>query len=970
MELKEKNFEETISNYLCTAGGYVSGDTKNFNRELAIDTATLLKFVKVTQAKEFEKLASRVADAENYFVKKLCARLDEKNYPMLEVLREGIEVRGCKFKLVYWKPETNLNSETVELYGENILTCTRQLHYSTKNNNSLDIVLFVNGLPLVTMELKNQFTGQNVEDAIQQYKNDRAPQEKIFQRATVHFATDLTQVFMTTKLDGKETFFIPFNQGSNGAGKVGGAGNPAGTNYLWENVLSKDIFLEILQKYLIFDKDKIIFPRYHQLDAVTKILAHVKEHGAGQNYLIQHSAGSGKSNSIAWLAHQLSGLHDSDNKIIFNSVIVVTDRKILDSQLQNTVYQFERVAGVVEKIDKNSAQLLQAINSGKKIIITTLQKFPVIFKEVNSANKKFAVIVDEAHSSQTGESAQKLKISLTDTAARLEEFAKFERAEEIKRTAAEEKILEELAAHGKQPNLSFFAFTATPKNKTLQLFGEKNSDGEYAPFHIYSMRQAIEEGFILDVLSNYLTYKMYFKIGKQTADNPEVYKVKATAAIKNFEMLHPHNIAAKTKIIIEHFNRVTKNKIGGRAKAMLVTSSRLHAVKYFFAFKDYIAKNKISDVRPLIAFSGEVEDGGKTYTESKLNNISEKNLPVEFHGRKYNFLIVAEKYQTGFDEPLLHTMFVDKKLDGVKAVQTLSRLNRTARGKDDTFILDFVNSAEDIKAAFQPFYEGSILSEGTDFYALYKLKCQLDNYRIYSESDIDAVSNFFYKAEKFDAQILNLLQPPCDKFRAIADENSRETFKTLLAQFCRLYSFLIQVCRNFDIELQKFYIFSHLLYKILPKREITAVEITDILTLEYYTLKKTFSGNIKLAVDQNEKIVPVIGGDGTSKVDTKSPLTKILQEINSKFGTNFTDKEKVLEKIVDAFKADKKAVNCAKENDANMFRKAYNYDKNFGEVCFDSISQDEELSSFIAENMEIMENLKDALFNYIYDNLH
>ena len=738
METKEKNFEDEITNYLCSnKGGYIVGSPKNFNRKLALDTETFLKFIKTTQPKEFEKLSHRISEnVESYFIKKFCAWLEEKNITILDALRNPFETRGCKFRLVWWKPATNINSESVEVYNKNILTCVRQLHYSPKNENSLDIVLFVNGLPLVTMELKNQFTGQNFQDAIHQYKNDRDPHEKIFQfvkRTLVHFAVDLTEVAMTTKLDGRKTFFIPFNQGSNGAGKVGGAGNPGNTDYLWKKVLRKDIFLEILQKYLLFDKEKnqMIFPRYHQLDAVTKILNHVSKNGAGQNYLIQHSAGSGKSNTIAWLAHRLTGLHDSGGEIIFNSIIVVTDRKVLDNQLQNTVYQFERVGGVVEKIDRDSAQLRDAINSGKKIIITTLQKFPVIFKEVRAGNKKFAVIVDEAHSSQTGDSAKKLKISLTDVKARLEEFEKIEGAEENKRSEVEEKIFEELAAQGKQPNLSFFAFTATPKAKTLQIFGTPNKSGEFEPFHIYSMRQAIEEGFILDVLANYVTYQTYFQIGKKNLDNPELDKGKAVSAIKNFAMLHSHNITEKTKVIMEHFIKVTHKKIGGKAKAMIVTASRLHAVKYFFAVKKYISENKLSDVNALVAFSGEVEDDGKTYTETKLNGISEKSLPAEFHSAKYNILIVAEKYQTGFDEPLLHTMFVDKKLDGVKAVQTLSRLNRTAEGKEDTFILDFANDAENIKKSFQPFYESSILSESIDFDTLYKLKYTLDDYKIY-----------------------------------------------------------------------------------------------------------------------------------------------------------------------------------------------------------------------------------------------
>ena len=977
METKEKNFEDVITSYLCSAaGGYIAGSPKKFNRELAMDTETLLKFIKTTQPKEFEKLSSKISEpVEDYFIKKIYSHIEETN--ILDALRTPFEIRGCKFHLVYWQPDTKINPDTVELYNKNILTCVRQLHYSTKNENSLDVVLFVNGFPLVTLELKNQFTGQNFQDAIRQYRNTRDAREKIFQfgkRTIVHFAVDLYSVAMTTKLDGKQTFFMPFNQGSNGAGEVGGAGNPDSTNYLWEKVLRKDIFLEILQKYLLFDSKKaqMIFPRYHQLDAVTKILNHVAIHGAGKNYLIQHSAGSGKSNTIAWLAHRLSGLHNSRDEVIFNSVIVVTDRKILDSQLQNTVFQFERVGGVVEKIDKNSAQLLNAINSGKKIIITTLQKFPVIFKEVKSANKKFAVIVDEAHSSQSGENAKKLKTSLTDVQARLAEFEKIESDEETKRSDAYDKILADLATHGLQPNLSFFAFTATPKATTLQIFGSPDSVGSFKPFHIYSMRQAIEENFILDVLANYVTYQTYLKVAKTTELNPEVNKGKAVSAIKNFVMLHPHNISEKTKIIMQHFSEVTCKKIGGKAKAMIVTSSRLHAIKYFFAVKKYIAENNLPNINALVAFSGEVDDDGKIFTESKLNNIDEKNLPSEFHSDKYNILIVAEKYQTGFDEPLLHTMFVDKKLDGIKAVQTLSRLNRIEKGKDDTFILDFVNSADDIKNAFQPFFESSILSEGTDTDLLYKIKNSLDSYQIYTKNDIESVNDALYSVNSENQNIVtlaHLFKMPCDNFFAFENETDRDNFKIQLNKFNRLYQFISQVCRNFDIDLLKFFNFSRLFYKILPKQKKDSVNIDDILSLEYYKLKQNFSGNISLQPDKNQNIYSTSVTDNAVNQPVKNPLEKIIQDFNSKFATDFSDSDKVFEKVWNTFYCDGKAVKCAKENNANMFRKAFKFDETFDTIVFDNLRNNTLLNNFILNNADIFQSMKEEIFKQIYKSL-
>lgn len=502
------------------------------------------------------------------------------------------------------------------------------------NENSIDIVLFVNGIPVVSMELKCQFTGQDTANAIQQYKFDRATKDTIFafkERVLVHFAVDLTRVYMTTRLEGDRTYFLPFNQGSNGAGRVGGAGNPINpdgydTEYLWKDVLYKDRLLEILQKYLHLEveKDKktgeiiserMIFPRYHQLDVVTKILADVKENGSGHNYLVQHSAGSGKSNSIAWLAHRLAGLHDANDEKIFQSVIIVTDRRVLDSQLQDTVYQFDHVEGVVVKVDKNAQQLKQAIEDGAGIIITTLQKFPVIYKEVNSGNKRFAIIVDEAHSSQTGDAAKKLKRALADTEEILKEYAEMEGAEEDSRKDDEDRLLDELAEQGMHENLSFFAFTATPKGKTLNMFGWKDENGVYHPFHIYSMRQAIEEHFILDVLKNYMTYKMYYKIIKNIPDDPELDTVAGVRAIQKYESLHPHNISQKTTIMLEHFRNVTMHKIGGKAKAMVVTPSRLHAVRYVKEFKRQIEEKGYTDLDVLVAFSGEIEDDGVTYTD-------------------------------------------------------------------------------------------------------------------------------------------------------------------------------------------------------------------------------------------------------------------------------------------------------------------------------------------------------------------
>lgn len=940
LNLTEKQFESDIEYSLLTYGGYAKGDAKAFDRTVALDVATLISFVKATQPKSWEKYETIYGtSSEKSFVERFCKEV--RSLGLLSVLRHGFKDRGITFRVVYWKPETSINQTAQAQYERNVLHCTRQLHYSVSNENSIDIVLFLNGIPVVSMELKNQFTGQDTDNAIHQYKFDRASKDTIFEfknRVLVHFAVDLYNVFMTTRLQGANTYFLPFNQGSNGSGNVGGKGNPQNpdgyqTAYLWEKVLAKDSLLEILHKYMHLQvevsedkngnktrKETMIFPRYHQLDVVTKLLADVKANGAGHNYLIQHSAGSGKSNSIAWLAHRLSGLHNDLDQKIFRSVIVVTDRKVLDSQLQDTIYQFDHVDGVVQKIDKNATQLKDAIENGAPIIITTLQKFPVIYKEVMGQKQNFAIIVDEAHSSQTGEAARKLKKALADTSVALEEYARLEGEVEANTPDEQDKILNELATQGQHDNLSFFAFTATPKDKTLQMFGTQTPDGKYVPYHIYSMKQAIEEGFILDVLKNYVTYKNYYKIIKTIADDPQIETSSGVKAIKKYESLHPHNIAQKTAIMIEHFREVTQKQIGGRAKAMVVTSSRLHAVRYLNEFKRYIKAHGYDDLDVLVAFSGEVNDDGEPYTEEKMNGIKESQLKATFHSDEYHMLIVAEKYQTGFDEPLLHTMFVDKKLSGVKAVQTLSRLNRTMRGKDSTFVLDFVNSAEDIQKAFEPYYKATVLEQATDPNVLYDLKNTLDKYRFYSQTEIDAFADLFYSAEEQDAKTLgklsSILVPAHDRY-LVANEEDAQIFRTTLARFNRIYGFISQVCRMFDPDLHKFSVYAKFLYKVLPKTRGPYITIDDKVLLEYYKLEKEFDGSISLS--GLEGGIGGIKGEAGARPKKSNSLAEIIAAINEKFGTNFTEMDKVLEQIQEDFLADDKLVSFAQNNDEAMF---------------------------------------------------
>ncbi len=994
-DVHERRFEQDIETSLLTVGGYRKGDPAAFDRGTALDRGTFIAFLKASQPKAWEQLVKTYGvDVERQVVERFCREVKQNG--LLKVLRQGFSDRGVKLRAVYWKPETGLNPQTQAQYEANLLHCTRQLRYAVQNENSIDIVLFVNGIPVVSMELKCQFTGQSTANAIAQYRFDRAGNDAIFafkERVLAHFAVDLDNVYMTTRLQGDATYFLPFNQGSGGAGNVGGAGNPAAqdgyaTAYLWENVLTKDRLLEILHKYMHLarreetDKAKgqktvretMIFPRYHQLDVVTKLLTDVKQNGAGHQYLIQHSAGSGKSNSIAWLAHRLSGLHNDRDEKIFQSVIIVTDRRVLDSQLQDTVYQFDHVQGVVQKIDQSAQQLREAIEAGAGIIITTLQKFPVIYKQVKTGSHRFAVIVDEAHSSQTGDAAKKLKRALADTEKILEEYARAESEAEANAKDEEDQLLTELAAQGFHENLSFFAFTATPKDKTLQMFGRRGADGRYHPFHIYSMRQAIEEGFILDVLKNYMTYTMYYRIAKAIPDDPQLDTAAGVRAIRQYETMHPHNISQKTAVVLEHFQSVTMHKIEGKAKAMLVTPSRLHAVRYLLEFRRQIEAKGYKNLDVLVAFSGEVEDDGIKYTEERLNKIKsgetvrEKQLPEVFHTDDFGMLIVAEKYQTGFDEPLLHTMFVDKKLSGVKAVQTLSRLNRTMRGKQDTFVLDFVNTAEEIKAAFEPYYEETVLERETDPNVIYDLKNTLDDFRVYQQMEVERFAGIFYTDAQQKAGELGALQgifkPALDRYKTL-DVEKKELFKSTLARFNRIYAFITQVCRMFDREMHLFSVFAKFLAMMLPKGDTEVASVDDKVMLEYYRLEKGFEGGIGLEGTQ-EGFSPITGEAGRRE-KKKDPLTVIIEKINEKYGTSFTEMDKVLLQLENDYAASEQWKGYAASNDRQTFMLLF--EKDFPNMAAARYEKNEDFFVKLFSDQEMMRQVMQAVGGVLYQRL-
>ncbi|WP_046861615.1 type I restriction endonuclease subunit R [Microvirga massiliensis] len=985
VDYSEKGFENAIEASLLSSGGYRKGDPKAFDAKLGLTPTLIIEFLKASQPKEWARLEAIHGPPVEINIVALVAReLDQRG--TLDILRHGITDHGVKIRLAYFKPATSLNPQAQALYEQNILTITRQVHHSpTGPSLSLDVVLSVNGLPVATAELKNPFTSQTVEHAKRQYKFDRNPNDPVLRfktRALVHFAVDPDLVFMTTRLERGDTTFLPFNKG-NGTG-AGNPPNPNGykTAYLWEEVWAKDRWMEILARFAHLEvkerklpsgkkvrKESIIFPRYHQLDAVTKVLADVWAKGVGQNYLIEHSAGSGKSNSIAWLAHRLASLHDTKDEPIFSSVIVITDRLVLDKQLQDTIYQFEHKQGVVEKIDTNSGQLAAALNAGTPIIISTLQKFSFILKEVEAkASRRYAVIVDEAHSSQTGESATNLKKALA--ASSLE---KAEEEEKDEGEDTEDEVLKAIRARGRQPNISFFAFTATPKKKTVEIFGTTGPDGKPRSFHLYSMRQAIEEGFILDVLKNYVTYETYYRFEKAVEDDPQVDKSKAKRAIARYASIHPHNLAQKAEVMIEHFRAHTRQKIGGKAKAMVVTRSRLHAVRYRQTFEAYIAKKGYTDLGVLVAFSGTVIDEGDEYTEAGMNSFGERELPERFGSDDYQVLIVAEKYQTGFDQPLLHTMYVDKKLKDLKAVQTLSRLNRTCAGKVDTFVLDFENTADEIKEAFKPYYEEPEIDQPTDPNQLYGLKTTLDGFQFYWQQEVEDFARVFFKPEAkqkpSDQGLLHkAIDPAVGRFKAEPDEERQEEFRANLDSFVRLYGFVSQIMPFEDVELEKLYAFLRLLRTKLPKREGGGMlDLEDDVSLAYYRLEKTFEGSVSLTPGETGTLTgPTAVGTHKPNDEAVSPLSEVIRLINDRFGTDFSEEDRLLmEQVVGDLGKDEGLAAQARSNTLANFRHVF--DPRAMEAVIERMERNEAITEQFMANDELRGMMLNAMMREFYE---
>lgn len=955
-------------------GGYRKHPPQAYDRALCLLPDEVIDFVITTQPKEWQQLRQYYGDeAKKRFLKRLAREIERKG--TLDVLRRGIKDSGVKVRLAYFRPHSGLNDELQRHYQSNLFSIVRQLHYSENGPKSVDLALFLNGLPLFTAELKNPFTGQTVEHAVTQYRKDRDPREPLFAfgRCLAHFAVDPDQVYLTTHLTGETTRFLPFNKGYNK-----GAGNPPPpkthdlegrgykTAYLWEEVWAKDSVLNLIQHFIHRvsedETDKKngkqiqLFPRYHQLDAVRRLVADAREHGPGRQYLVQHSAGSGKSFTIAWLAHWLSVLHDAQDRRVFDSIVVITDRRVLDQQLQETIRQFEQTLGVVENIDTTSKQLQQALEEGKTIIVTTLQKFPVIVEQIGELpGKRFAIIVDEAHSSQSGESTKALKETLSVDS--LEEAAA---EEEIEPEDMEDRIVAEMKKRGRLPNASPFAFTATPKQKTLELFGTKRDDGKFEPFSLYSMRQAIEEGFILDVLENYTTFATYWKLLKTIEEDPRYDKRKAQSLLRSFVDLHEHSIRKKVEIMVEHFHDHVEHRIGGKAKAMIVTRSRKHCVRYKLALDAYLVE-KGYPYKSLVAFSGTVEDEGADFTETGMNGIPESQTKAAFERPEVRFLVVANKFQTGFDQPLLHTMYVDKKLGGVNAVQTLSRLNRTRVGKEETMVLDFANEAETIRKAFEPYYETTLLSEATDPNVLYDRQHELEEFGMYTEDEVDAFAVLYF-GKKAQNRLYQALDPIKERAEGELSAEALGDFRGALQDYVRQYAFLSQVIPFTDPDLEKLYVFARLLRRYIktPTQELPK-DIREKIDMDSLRIQRSFTGTIRL--ERGAKDLEPLGEHGSGRQPQQAeiePLSRIIRELNERYGANLGPEDRItLGRILDR----------AEEKDSLRLSVENNTEEN-ARLAFETVVTDM-LQELVDTNFKLYKRIADdkAFSSHLMTNL-
>ena len=950
-DTSEKGFQEDIINYL-TSTGYEKRTTKNYNVVSCLDVELVLKFIHTTQPKSWKKFAGvHKKNPEYQFIKSLKRQIEK--YGTIEVLRKGFN-DIAKFKLFYPRPNSNLNPELKAKFNQNIFSVIDELEYENKDNgNRLDLVIFINGIPISTIELKNTFT-QTVDRAVEQYKKDRDPREQLFKNCLVHFAVSDKEIRMTTKLAGYKTRFLPFNKDIENPEVE----NDYKTSYLYTEILQKNQLSRLINNFIFEEDDTVIFPRFHQLDCVNTLLDNPKP---GHNYLIQHSAGSGKTKTIAWLAHGLLNKFNNNNKRIYDMVIVISDRKVIDAQLQDQVKAIERKQGVVEKIDKDSKQLAEAIKSGTNIVVTTIHKFSYILDEIGDVeDRNYAIIVDEAHSSQSGSHAKHVREGLTN--AEVDQDTLDEAEEEY-----EEKLLKHMEKRRNTPNLSFFAFTATPKAKTLEMFGKKDPEfGNYIPHHLYSMKQAIEEGFILDVLENYLTYPTYFKLVKTIEDDPEFDEDKAKRVLRKFAELHPHAIHEKTEIMLDHFMNSTIKKIDGKAKAMLVTGSRKEAVLYKLEFDRQIKAKKLP-IKTLAAFTGTIKQDTIEYTESNINDTN-KSVKEAFKEDNYKILIVANKFQTGFDEPLLHTMYINKMLNGVAAVQTLSRVNRIAPHKDDTLILDFVNDTDTIRKSFEPYYGETSLEKETDYHILYELMENIYRGMIFDEEEVEEFVKA-YKQNAHQSVLHNLLEEPVKRFKRIPEEEDKIQFKKLLRRYQSIYSFMAQLLPFSDLNLEKLYIYVTFLNRLLPGQAPTMlIGLLEDVDMESYKIDTRDEGG-SITLDDGEGQLKGMGTGGGTKtfvVEEKTRLSQIIETLNEAFATDFGDEDKLfLSQMADNIMADDELINKVRNNPKENV--AAIFDKIFDKELVNIFLSNENFYNKISSNEQLRERLKQNLLDYVYE---
>lgn len=986
--LSEKQYQRYIIDELVNNNGYIERKATAFDRYLAIDRELLFKFLWDTQADTMEALKKIYKSAlEDTIVNYLNAEMTKTKGSLLSVLKHGVELANYRLYLMYTRPATTFNKELLQKYEKNIFSVMEEVWASDKER--IDLVIFLNGLAIMSFELKCNMAGQSYEDAIFQYRTERNSKTRLFlfkAGCLVNFAMDLNEVYMTTKLDGQSTFFLPFNMG-NGEGVNAGKGNPTfedrySVSYMWDDILKKDTVLDLINKFIFLQvkesedeltgkkkiKETIIFPRYHQLDVIRQVLADVRVNRTTQNYLIQHSAGSGKTNSIAWLAHRLSSLHDADNNIIFDNIIIVTDRVVVDRQLQAAITGMEHKAGLIRVMDDKctSADLALALKGNTKIIATTIQKFPYIVDNVTGLKeKRFAVIIDEAHSSTAGKDMAAITMTLGKGEVDIDPEATVD---------TEDIIVDEISRNGKQPNVSMFAFTATPKPTTLQLFGRVNAKGQRQAFHIYSMKQAIEEGFILDVLQNFTEYQTFYQINKEIEEDPRCKTVDAKRQIARFVELHETNISQRIEVIIEHFRTTVMGELGGMAKAMVITASRQSAVKYRQALEDYITRKGYTDIRALVAFSGKVTlpDDETEYTEGSLNGFSEDKLTTEFDKDDYKVLLVANKYQTGFDQPKLCAMYVLKKLRGVNAVQTLSRLNRICPPFDKkTFVLDFVNKYEDIVGAFKPYYTTTLLANSVTPSAVYDLEAKLDAYTVLDPSDIDSAVEYLYQGES-NAAIKKKLN-----FYFKRAKNRIEQYDILkqlevvavMRHFIRFYEFLIQVSCFEDVELHKKYLFvNYLMSYIDIKHPGGGYNLDGKIKASNFVQKKGEE-------HKGEKIVadPIVKLPTAETIvlpeDKQERLSVIIAEINSKTGKAYDNDVaiKAMLQIRDLLMKSERLRTSAKTNTIQDFE--FSYFDDIDDALIEGLSQNQDFFSLLLNNEEIKHQVLGIFTDEIYKSL-